>query len=93
MSEPAPIPEPSWFWRRIYVYAATVAFAAHVYWTSMRTTDPATLRMVIRNDQGLIVLFALLYVAGASTEAIARVIAAVRTHRTESVTETTKDPT
>lgn len=84
--DPSPMPETDWLWRRLYVWGVTAALAAHIFWTSLRTSDVATLRETIRNDQGLILLFALLYLAGASAEAIAGIVAAVRTARRETIT-------
>jgi hypothetical protein len=78
MTDRSPLPESRWIFRRIYVYGATLALAVHIFWTSLRTADVATLRETIRNDQGLILLFALLYLAGASTEAIAHLFASAR---------------
>lgn len=76
-----PKAESGWFWRRLYVYVVTAALCGHVLWLSLKISDAATLRVVIRNDQGLILLFSLLYLAGASTEAIAGLVAAVKSGR------------
>lgn len=84
--EASNLPEIQWGWRRTYVFIVTGLLCAHVGWTSYHMTDVGTLRMTIRNDQGLILLFALLYLAGASTEAITKLFAAVRTTRKETVT-------
>lgn len=89
--DPSPLPEPAWLWRRLYVWGASATLAAHIFWTSLRTSDVATLRETIRNDQGLILLFALLYLAGASAEAIAAIIGAIRTARRETITTTPGD--
>jgi len=86
--EPSNLPELGWFWRRLYVFVVTLALCVHVYLTTRGLKDPAALREVIRNDQGLIALFALLYLAGANTEAIAKLMAAVRTSRKETATIT-----
>jgi uncharacterized membrane protein YfcA len=84
--DPSPLPENNWFWRRVYVFVVTALLCGHVGWLSLQTDDVVTLRMIVRNDQGLILLYALLYLAGASTEAIANIIASVRTTRRETIT-------
>lgn len=98
MSEPATIrtveygdasdlPEINWLWRRVFIFALTAACAFHVWLTIRRVHDIETLRQTVRNDQLLIALLALLYIAGASTEAITRLVGAVRTSRRETVAE------
>jgi hypothetical protein len=84
--DPSPVPESNWAWRRAYTFTVTGLLLAHVGWTSYRTSDVLTLRETIRNDQALILLFALLYLAGASAEAIGRIVASVRTSRKETIT-------
>jgi hypothetical protein len=86
-ADPSPVPENNWLWRRVFVFACTAVFCAHIWWLSSRTDDVQTLRETIRNDQGLIFLYALLYLAGASAEAIGRIVAAIRTSRKETVTQ------
>lgn len=85
-ADPSPVPESNWLWRRVYTFTVTALLVIHVYWTALRTDDIATLRETIRNDQGLIVLFALLYLAGASAEAIGGIIASIRTSKKETIT-------
>lgn len=84
--DPSPVPESNWLWRRVYVFAVTALLCAHIGWVSMKVDDVATLRETIRNDQFLIMLFALLYLAGASAEVIGQIIASVRTSRKETIT-------
>lgn len=85
--DPSPVPESNWLWRRIYVFVVTALLCLHVGFTTwLRTNDVQTLRETIRNDQFLIMLFALLYLAGASAEAIGQIIASIRTSRKETVT-------
>lgn len=84
--DPSPMPENNWTWRRLYVFAVTCALCAHVAWTSQHVDDVYTLRMTIRNDQGLILIFALLYLAGATTERITELVAALRSTRKETIT-------
>lgn len=84
--DPSPLPENNWLWRRTYVFAVTALLCAHVWWTSGKTDDVYTLRMTIRNDQGILVLFALLYLAGATTERITELFAALRSTRKETRT-------
>lgn len=84
--DPSPLPENNWLWRRLYVFVVTALLCAHIAWTSHQTDDVYTLRMAIRNDQGLILLFALLYLAGATTERITELFAALRSTRKETTT-------
>lgn len=89
-ADPSPVPESNWFWRRLYVFVVTCALAIHIGWMTLtQIKDEKILREVIRNDQGLIMLFALLYLAGASAEAIGGIIAAIRTSRKETTTTAT----
>ena len=86
-ADPSPVPESNWFWRRLYVFVVTAALATHIGWMTLtQVKSEGTLREVIRNDQWLIMLYALLYLAGASAEAIANVVAAIRTARKETIT-------
>ncbi len=85
--DPSPVPEANWFWRRVYTYLVTLVLVIHIGFTTWyRTSDVQTLREVIRNDQILLGMVLLLYLAGASAEAIAKIFAAVRTSRKETTT-------
>lgn len=79
------LPELDWFWRRVYVFALTVACCLFVWLVARRVTDVATLREAIRNAMGIIVLLNILYLAGASAEKIVQLVSAVRTTRRETV--------
>jgi len=84
--EVSELPETNWLWRRVFTFALTVALVVYLWWLTGKISDVATLRMALRYAFGIIALLALLYLAGASTEAIARLLAAVRTTRKETVT-------
>lgn len=88
--DPSDLPEINWLWRRIFIFMVTMGAMGHVAWTAYRVTDVQTLRQTIFYDQGLIALMALLYIAGASSEAITRLVGAVRTSRKEILTEEPK---
>lgn len=86
-ADPSPVPENNWFWRRLYVFVVTCLLCLHIGWITLtQIKDESVLREVIRNDQGLLMLYALLYLAGASAEAIANIVAAIRTSRKETTT-------
>lgn len=84
--EPSNLPEVNWFFRRIYIFTLTIALSWMVWHLSLKVTDAKVLRDIIRVDQWLIALLAILYVAGASAEAITKLVAAWRTSRKETVT-------
>lgn len=84
--EASELPELGWFWRRTFAFGFTVACLLFAWRVSERVTDVATLRMGLRMALGLAALMALLYMAGASTEAITKLFAAVRTTRKETLT-------
>jgi len=84
-NEASALPETGWLWRRVFVFACTAVVLAMVWRVSERVTDVGTLKMTIRYLIFAVYLFALLYLAGASTEAITRLLAAVRTTRKETV--------
>lgn len=84
--EASALPEIAWGWRRTFAFGFTVACVLLVWRISERVSDIATLRMIARYALGLVALMALLYMAGASTEAITKLTAAWRTTRRETVT-------
>jgi hypothetical protein len=84
--EASDLPETNWFWRRVFTFVLTAAVLLFAWRVSERVTDIITLRMALRYALGIIALLSLLYLAGASTEAITRLFAAVRTTRKETVT-------
>lgn len=79
------LPELDWFWRRVYVFALTIACCLFIWLVARRVEDVATLREAIRNAMGIIVLLNILYLAGASAEKIVQLVSAVRTTRKETV--------
>ncbi len=83
------LPETNWFWRRVFTFILTAAVLLFAWRISERLTDVATLRMALRYSLGIIALLSLLYLAGASTEAITRLFAAVRTTRKETISSGT----
>lgn len=85
-TEPSPIPEIEWGWRRAYSYVVTLALMGHVGWLSWRIKDERILAESMTLSQYILVIVLLLYLAGASAEAIGKIIAAVRTSRKETVT-------
>lgn len=84
--EASELPELGWFWRRTFAFGFTVACLLFAWRISERVTDVGTLRMGLRYSLGLVALMSLLYMAGASTEAITKLFAAVRTTRKETLT-------
>lgn len=84
--EASALPELGWFWRRTFAFDFTIACLLFAWRVSERVTDVNTLRMALRYALGLVALMSLLYMAGASTEAITKLFAAVRTTRKETVT-------
>lgn len=83
--EASALPEIKWLWRRLFVFAATIFLCFHV-WEATQRLDAEALARTVRNDQILIGLFALLYIAGGTTEAIALLVSAFRTTKKETVT-------
>src|SRR4051794_41046166 len=84
--EASDLPETNWLWRRWFAFGFTLTCIGLVWRVSERTSDLVTLRMIARNSLALAGLMCLLYMAGASSEAITRLLAAVRTTRKETVT-------
>lgn len=84
-AEASDLPEVNWFFRRIYIFALTIALAWMVWHLSLRVTEPKILRDIIRVDQWLIALLAFLYIAGASAEGVVKLVAALKTTRKETV--------
>jgi cytochrome bd-type quinol oxidase subunit 1 len=85
-AEPSPVPENNWFWRRMFAFGFTVACFVFAWRLSERVEDIGTLRMALRYSLLGAAMMSLLYMAGASAEAIGRIVAAVRTSRKETVT-------
>lgn len=79
------LPETGWFWRRCYVFIFTLAMVTFAWCLAEKVNDIGTIRMALRYAFGMLALLSLLYLAGASTEAITRLLAAVRTTRRETI--------
>ncbi len=84
--EPSALPETGWVWRRSYAFAVTFTMTVLAWRISERVEDIATLRLALRYAFWTILLMCLLYMAGASAEAITKLVSAVRTTRKETVT-------
>ncbi len=81
------LPETNWLWRRVFAFSVVGLLLYIVDWIVRHTMDIGILRMVAQDSLRLIGLAMLLYMAGASAEAITRLVGAVRTTRKETVTE------
>jgi len=86
-NEASALPETGWFWRRLFIFAVSAALIYLIHRTLDRATDMPTVRLIARGLLILLGLSMLLYIAGASTEAITRLVGAVKTTRKETVTE------
>ena len=89
---PSSLPEPAYVWRRWFAVFCTFLADGLLGVALWRTTDPVTLKWL---GLALIVYNALLaafYMGGATLTDIWRVVSAVRTSRTETVTETKSGP-
>ena len=84
--QPSALPETGWLWRRVFVFGLTLGLLLLTWRLTERVSDVATLRMAIHYLMLALMLVLLLYLAGASTEAITRLLAAVRTTRKETIT-------
>ncbi len=91
-NEASALPETGWFWRRLFIFAVSAALIYLIHRTLDRATDMPTVRLIARGLLILLGLSMLLYIAGASTEAITRLVGAVKTTRRETVTETPTTP-
>ena len=85
-AEPSALPETGWLWRRVFAFALTFAMTVLAWRISERVTDVGTLRLALRYAFWTILLMCLLYMAGASAEAITKLIGAIRTTRKETIT-------
>lgn len=83
--EASDLPEISWLWRRIYIFSVTYLLLALLWMITDRSTDPRILKAIANGVMILIGLGMMLYVAGASSEAITRLVGAVKTTRKEIV--------
>ena len=85
-TEASALPETGWLWRRVYAFAVTVAMTLLAWRISERIEDVGTLRLALRYAFWTILLMCMLYMAGASAEAITKLIGAIRTTRRETIT-------
>lgn len=85
-AEPSALPETGWAWRRTFAFMVTVTMTVLAWRISERITDVATLRLCVRYAFWTILLMCLLYMAGASAEAITKLVGAIRTTRKETIT-------
>lgn len=84
--DPSELPETNWLWRRTFIFVTTLAALGLAYWIVGKTADIDTLRMIARLALYLVAFFALLYIAGAGSEDITRLVTAFRSTRKETVT-------
>lgn len=75
---PLQLAEVRWTWRRIFSIGLTVALVGLLVLVITRLSDPGALKAIALALAGLIGLVALLYIAGATTTDVARLIAAAR---------------
>jgi len=89
---PSQLPEPAFVWRRWFAMAGTVLGDALLGVLIWRTTDPVVLRWLSLALVSYNALLAAFYMGGATLTDIWKLISAVRTSRTETVTETKGGP-
>lgn len=80
------LPEVNWTWRRWFVFMVTIAALALVWRIVEKSADIVTLRMIARYSLALAALMALLYIAGASSEQVVKLLQAAKTTRKETIT-------
>lgn len=85
-AEASELPETKWFWRRLFAFGFTLACIGLALRISERVTDIETLRMISRYALWLAGLMCLLYMAGATTDDITKLFAAMKTTRKETLT-------
>ena len=85
-TEASDLPEVNWTWRRWFVFMVTLAAIGIVWRIVEKSSDIVTLRMIARYSLVLAALMAMLYVAGASSEQVVRLIQAAKTTRKETIT-------
>ena len=85
-TEASDLPEVNWTWRRWFVFMVTIASIGIVWRIVEKSSDITTLRMIARYSLVLAALMAMLYVAGASSEQVVRLIQAAKTTRKETIT-------
>lgn len=90
--QPSELPEPKYLWRRVFSMAATVLTDALLLVIVLRTKDPDVLKPVAIGGLIYNLTVACFYIGGATMTDIWRVVSAVRTSRTETVTETKASP-
>lgn len=85
--QPSDLPESNWLWRRVFIFAFTGSVLCFDWQVIAKAKDEATLRLLAELNCGLAALAIMLYIAGASSENIVRLVGAIKTTRKETVTE------
>jgi hypothetical protein len=75
---PLQLAEVRWTWRRVFSIGLTVALLGLLVLVITRLSDPGALKAIALALAALIGLVALLYIAGATTTDVARLVAAAR---------------
>lgn len=83
--DPSDMPEMQWFWRRIFIYAVTFGASYELDKLSSRIHSEPLLHDIVRLMCAVVMLAMMLYVAGASSEAITKLVGAIKTSRKETV--------
>lgn len=83
------LPDPSWVWRRVLIFATAIVALTIAYQLSSRTTDVGTMREALRYSFWTIFLCLTLYGVGATVTDVTRMITAFLS--TKKVTETFAD--
>lgn len=74
MDSQDPLPEPSFWWRRWLTYATVIVNSAGVAWIIFKVDDARSLMWIALALVLSNVVFAVLYMAGASAADIARIV-------------------
>lgn len=88
--EASRLPDTSWMWRRILIYAVCGVCLLIAWRVSERVTDVVTLRQINRYTYGLLALSLMLYGVGATVTDVAKLVTAFLS--TKKTTETTAPP-
>lgn len=84
------LPELDWGWRRGFIFVVTSALLLLVWRIVEMVADVITLRMIARYSLILVGLGMMLYIAGASSEGITKLVQAAKTTRKETTTTESK---
>lgn len=82
---PSDMPEINWLWRRVYIFLVTAGASYETDKLALRVTDQKLLHSIIGYLVAIIALMALLYIAGASSENITKLVGAIKTTRKETI--------